>query len=84
MKSQEAAFRASHKPAPKPKIVQPRKTATSARISKNAARNERRKAARKVASLIKAGRGSVVSKDAEGKENGGEVGKGKGDAQIEG
>ena len=54
MKSQEAAFKQARKPAPKPKIVLPRKTATPQRISKNAARSERRKAARKVASFMKA------------------------------
>ena len=54
MKSQEAAYKASRKSAPKPKIVQPRNTATPQRVSKNVARNERRKAARKAASLLKA------------------------------
>lgn len=58
MKSQEAAFRDARKPAPKPKIVQPRNTATGSRVTKNKARNERRKAARKTASLMKAHRGS--------------------------
>lgn len=52
MKSQEAAFKESRKP----KVVQPRKTATPSRVTKNAARNERRKAARKTASLLKAQR----------------------------
>lgn len=60
MKSQEAAFKASRKPAPKPKITQPRNTATPARVTKNAARNERRKAARKTASLMKAQKGTAV------------------------
>jgi hypothetical protein len=54
MKSQEAAFKQSRKPAPKPKVVQPRNTATGSRVTKNAARNERRKAARKTASILKA------------------------------
>ena len=66
MKSQEAAFKASRKPVPKPKIIQARKTAIPKRINKNAARNERRKAARKVASLLKAqGKGGVDA----GKDN---------------
>jgi hypothetical protein len=63
MKSQEAAFRDARKPAPKPKIVQPRKMATPQRISKNAARNERRKMARKTASLLKAQKDGNLSQE---------------------
>jgi hypothetical protein len=65
MKSQEAADKSSRKPAPKPKNPQPRNTATGSRVSKNVARNERRKAARKVASLLKAQKeGPGVEKEA--------------------
>ncbi|TVY73300.1 hypothetical protein LSUE1_G009127 [Lachnellula suecica] len=70
MKSQEAAFKQSRKPAPKPKIVQPRNTATPSRVTKNAARNERRKVARKVASMLKAQKGGVEGeKENVGKES---------------
>lgn len=68
MKSQEAAFKAARKPAPKPKIVQPRNTATPKRVTKNAARNERRKAARKTASLLKAQKGGQGEKEIEKEE----------------
>jgi len=65
MKSQEAAFKQSRKTAPKPKVVQPRNTATGSRVTKNAARNERRKAARKTASMLKAQKesGEVVKEN---------------------
>jgi len=55
MKTQEAAWKASRKPARKPKevIFQPRGETTPQKVSKNASRNERRKAARKVASLLR-------------------------------
>jgi hypothetical protein len=69
MKSQEAAFKQSRKPAPKPKVVQPRNTATGNRVTKNAARNERRKAARKTASMLKAQKeGGEVAKEKEQEE----------------
>jgi len=70
MKSQEAAFRSARKPAKKPKEVIEVQRATPKKIQKNASRNERRKAARKVASLMKAQRGGqkevVEKKDGEG------------------
>ncbi|CZS95378.1 uncharacterized protein RAG0_05039 [Rhynchosporium agropyri] len=53
MKSQEAAFRDARKPQPKPKVQQPVVKATGNKIAKNASRNERRKAARKVRSILK-------------------------------
>lgn len=68
MKSQEAAFRDARKPAPKPKIVQPRNTATPQRVSKNAARNERRKAARKTASLLKAQKSGSLAQSVNSEE----------------
>ncbi|RDW66566.1 hypothetical protein BP6252_10201 [Coleophoma cylindrospora] len=55
MRSQEAAFKASRKPAKKPKqVVEQPRAATPQKIVKNASRNERRKAARRVASLLRA------------------------------
>ncbi|TVY31283.1 hypothetical protein LOCC1_G008691, partial [Lachnellula occidentalis] len=59
MKSQEELFKASRHPAPKPRNPQPRNTATGNRVTKNASRNERRKAARKTAVLLKAGKVDV-------------------------
>merc|ERR1711977_601477 len=60
MKSQEAAFRDARKP--KPKIQQPVVKAAPNKIAKNAARNERRKAARKVKSMLKESGAAVNSK----------------------
>ena len=54
MKSQEAAFKQSRKPAKKRKIPVQVKAATPQGVKKNQSRNERRKAARKRASLLKA------------------------------
>ncbi|RKF58386.1 hypothetical protein GcM3_182019 [Golovinomyces cichoracearum] len=57
MKSQEAAFRSASKLSRKPKkskISDPVSAPTPRKIKKNAARNERRKAARKTASMLKA------------------------------
>jgi|ERR1711964_403310 len=62
MKSQEAAFRDARKPQPKPKIQQPVVKAAPNKIAKNAARNERRKAARKVKSMLKESGAAVNSK----------------------
>ncbi|KAL5328888.1 hypothetical protein ACEPPN_002396 [Leptodophora sp. 'Broadleaf-Isolate-01'] len=64
MKSQEAAFRDARKPQPKPKVQQPVVKATPNKIAKNAARNERRKAARKVKSMLKEGGAPVTGKKA--------------------
>jgi hypothetical protein len=54
MKSQEAAFKASRKPAAKPKQATKQQPAPPLKIIKNASRNERRKAARKRASQLRA------------------------------
>merc|ERR1712098_914441 len=62
MKSQEAAFRDARKPQPKPKVQQPVVKAAPNKIAKNAARNERRKAARKVKSMLKESGAAVNSK----------------------
>ncbi|TVY53703.1 hypothetical protein LCER1_G006150 [Lachnellula cervina] len=72
MKSQEEAFKSSRKPAPKPKNPQPRNTATGSRVTKNASRNERRKAARKTASMLKASTGKEEGVKVVEKEDGGE------------
>merc|ERR1712098_862222 len=60
MKSQEAAFRDARKP--QPKVQQPVVKAAPNKIAKNAARNERRKAARKVKSMLKESGAAVNSK----------------------
>ncbi|KAL2075486.1 hypothetical protein VTL71DRAFT_429 [Oculimacula yallundae] len=62
MKSQDAAFRDARKPQPKPKVVQPVVKATPNKIAKNASRNERRKNARKVKSMLKQSGGVVSEK----------------------
>lgn len=90
IKSQDAAFRQSRKPAPKPKVQQPRNTATGSKVAKNKSRNERRKAARKTATLLKAqGLATRGEKSAEneGKEESEHLAAGKkadSDVEIEG
>jgi len=54
-KPQTAAFREATKPKKKPKQEQVRSTSQKA-ISKNASRNDRRKKARQVAALLRAGK----------------------------
>jgi uncharacterized protein YciW len=66
MKSQEAAFRQARKPAKKVKETVEVKAATPAGIRKNKSRNERRKAARRTASLMKAGK---LGKESEASNN---------------
>jgi hypothetical protein len=68
IKSQGAAFKQAHKPAKKPKQVVEVKAATPQGVKKNKQRNERRKAARKVAGLLKAQNG-VNGEVKEGEEN---------------
>lgn len=68
MKSQEAAFRQARKPAKKAKEVVEVKKATPQGVKKNKSRNERRKAARKTASLLKAQNGGRQDSEGE-KEN---------------
>ncbi|CAG8981456.1 hypothetical protein HYALB_00013383 [Hymenoscyphus albidus] len=53
MKSQEAAFRDMRKPAKKPKVAVVNTPATPKGIAKNKSRNERRKAARRTAALMR-------------------------------
>jgi hypothetical protein len=66
MKSQENAFRAFRKaPAKKPKEVVVQAPAKPSGVKKNASRNERRKAARKVAALLKAQRPAVTEHEQE-------------------
>lgn len=79
MKSQEAAFRSARKPAPKPKVAVEVKAATPKGIKKNKSRNDRRKAARKTAALMKAG-GAVP---AEKKQESAEVGAKENDDEME-
>jgi hypothetical protein len=67
MKSQEAVFKQARKPAKKPKEIAEVKAATPQGVKKNKSRNERRKAARKTASLLKAQKGGKAE-DEEGKE----------------
>jgi len=71
MKTQEAAWKASRKPVRKPKevILQPRGETTPQKVSKNASRNERRKAARKVASLLRVQRVTAVKEEDAPAEN---------------
>lgn len=68
MKSQEAAFRIAKRPAKKVTVVTEVKPAGPKGVKKNKSRNDRRKNARKTASLIKAGQLIVESKKAENAE----------------
>jgi hypothetical protein len=68
MKSQDAAFKQSRKPAKKPREITEVKAATPQGVKKNKSRNERRKAARKTASLLKAQKGGKAEAE-EGEEN---------------
>lgn len=72
IKSQASAFRQSQKPQPKPKTPHVNKVATPKGVTKNASRNERRKAARKTAQLLKA-QGVILGKKKDEAKDDGEV-----------
>ena len=59
-KPQSSAFREATKPKKKPKQEQVRSTSQKA-ISKNASRNDRRKKARQVAALLRAGKTATAA-----------------------
>jgi hypothetical protein len=67
MKSQEAAFKQARKPVKKVKETIEVKVATPRGVKKNKSRNDRRKAARRTASLLKAGKSGQEN---EASENG--------------
>ncbi len=62
MKSQEAAFKQARRPAKKTKEPVEVKPASARGVKKNKSRNDRRKAARRTASLLRAGK-TVPEKD---------------------
>lgn len=77
MKSQEAAFRSHLKPKKAKEEAVVQTPAKPAGVKKNRARNERRKAARKTASLLRAQKGKVD--EAEGVSS--VSGEGEGEAE---
>ncbi len=68
MKSQEAAFKQARKPAKKTRETVEVKAASARGMKKNKSRNDRRKAARRTASLLKAGKSIPQKEDGDARK----------------